>query len=347
MSTAVVIGSGSAGRRHALALLRARPDSVVAVVRRPDSDQPTDQLQDTRIRVVHSVDEVPGELRVAVVASPATLHAASVEALAPRVATLLLEKPVAASIDDAAAIARTVTAHRLTVSVGYHLRCTETVLRVHDMLHSGVVGEVSGFTLSTGQHLRLWRPAVDANRSVSARVELGGGVLNELSHEIDAVRHLFGDITAVSATLQHDGAPTDGVVDTVADLQVRTARGITGTVHLDMVSDPPHRRWQIVGDRGTLHADLLTGRIEVCSDGIAAHLVVDAVGPGERDSAEDRLVANLLGLADGAGAPICTLDDGIAVVAVVEAARRSAARAGATEWPTLPSSADAMARGVL
>lgn len=346
MSTAVVIGSGSAGRRHALALLRARPDSVVAVVRRPDSDQPADQLQDTRIRLVHSVDEVPGELRVAVVASPATLHAASVEALAPRVATLLLEKPVAASIGDATAIARTVAAHRLTVSVGYHLRCTDTVIRVHDLLHSGVVGEVSEFTLSTGQHLRLWRPAVDANRSVSARVELGGGVLNELSHEIDAVRHLFGDITAVSSTLQHDRAPTDGVVDTVADLQVHTASGLTGTVHLDMVSDPPHRRWRIVGDRGTLHADLLTGRIEVCSDGIA-DVVVDAVGPGERDRAEDRLVANLLGLADGAGTPICTLDDGIAVVAVAEAARRSAARAGATESPTLPSSADAMARGVL
>lgn len=304
-------------------------------------------LLDAAIRIVTSLNQLPDTtVTVGVVASPATLHRASFAALAARCRAILLEKPVATNMRDAESIVATASSAGVPVTVGYHLRCTDTVLRLRDLIGNCAIGEVTWFDLSVGQHLNLWRPTAAARESVSARVELGGGVLNELSHEIDAVRHLFGHVTAVSATLQHDRAPTDGVVDTVADLQVRTASGLTGTVHLDMVSDPPHRRWQIAGDRGTLHADLLTGRIEVRGDG-NADVVVDGVGPGERDRAEDRLVANLLDLADGAGAPICTLDDGVAVVAVVEAARRSAARAGATESPTLPSSADAMVRGIL
>jgi len=343
MTTAAVIGSGSAGRRHALALRRALPHADIVVVRRPDSDQPIDVLHTSGIRILRSIDEVDADLVAGVVASPATMHVASVEALASRTTALLLEKPVAASLEDAVAIDEIVATYRLAASVGYHLRCTDTFVRLRDLLRQDVVGELSRFDLSMGQHLRLWRPAVDASRSVSARTELGGGVLNELSHEIDAVRHLLGDFTAVSATLRHDGAPSDGIVDTVADLQVRTAGNLTGTVHLDMVSNPARRHWCFTGNRGMLQADLLSGRIEVRTR-TGTEVVVDAAQPGERDRAEDRLIANLLSLADGAE-PVCTLDDGVAVVAVIAAARRSAERGGTAEVTLTPSSSGTIAVG--
>lgn len=331
-ASAVVIGSGSAGRRHALALRRARTDVAVTVVRRPDSHQPDAALRTAGIGIVASLDDIDGEIDVGVVASPATLHAASVTALAGRAGVILLEKPAAASVADAAGIRDTIAAHRTPVVVGYHLRCTDTVTVVRELLGQGAVGEPVDFDLSTGQHLDLWRPGVDARRSVSARVDLGGGVLNELSHEIDAVQHLFGAVASVAATVRHDGAPTDGVVDTVADLDVRTIDDLAGTVHLDMTSDPPHRRWRISGDRATLTADLLTGRIEVVT-GDRAEVVVDQVAPGERDRAEDRLIANVLAVADGSATPVCTLDDAVAVVGVVAAARQSAALGGAARRP--------------
>lgn len=322
---AVVIGSGSAGRRHALALRRADPDLRIVVVRRSDSHQPIDALRDAGISTVASIDEVPDAVTLGVVASPATFHRSSIDALAPRSVALLLEKPVATTSADAVAI-RKATAH-MPIAVGYHLRCTDTIRRVRDLVSEGAIGEPSRFDLSTGQHLDLWRPAVDARTSVSARTELGGGVLNELSHEIDAVAHLLGDIASVSATLGHTGAPTDGNVDTVADLELLLTCEAVGTVHLDMVSDPAHRRWNIGGEDGVVRADFQTGRIERTTRS-GTEVVVDRSTPGERDRAEDRVIANLLAIARGDEEPLCTLDEGIAVVAVIEAARRSAGNDG-------------------
>ena len=96
---------------------------------------------------------------------------------------------------------------------------------------------------------------------MTARQELGGGVLLELSHELDGLRFVLGDVVSCSARLRRDGAPTDGLVDTVADLDIELASGIQGHVHLDMVSEEPFRTWTVPGTDGTLTADLLQGTI--------------------------------------------------------------------------------------
>ena len=43
------------------------------------------------------------------------------------------------------------------------------------------------------------RPKIDYKETVSAKAELGGGVLLELSHEIDYLRWIFGEFNWVSA----------------------------------------------------------------------------------------------------------------------------------------------------
>jgi predicted dehydrogenase len=162
---------------------------------------------------------------------------------------------------------------------------------------------------------------VDPSQSVTARHDLGGGVLLELSHEIDAAIWCFGPITEVTARLRHDGAPTDGRVETVADLAVTTQLGARGTIHLDMVREMPRRVWQASGPTGTIEADLLSGRVR----GTGAAAEVDRQVPaGWRDRAEDRLVANLFAVDQGRAEPACSVDDGLAVLRVIDAARTSA-----------------------
>ena len=47
---------------------------------------------------------------------------------------------------------------------------------------------------SVGQYLPEWRKNTDYRKGVSARQDLGGGVLLELSHEIDYIQWIFGEI---------------------------------------------------------------------------------------------------------------------------------------------------------
>jgi predicted dehydrogenase len=187
------------------------------------------------------------------------------------------------------------------------------------------VGELRGFRLEIGQRLTQWRRGIDPRASVTARQELGGGVLLELSHELDGAALLFDAIVEVEAELGYRGAPTDGTVETVADLTLRSAAGVVGQVHLDMVSAVPFRRWSVIGTSGTLTADLLAGRIILSGPDVPGEKVLLNVEPGERDRAESRLITNLLDISAGRAAPGCTGAHGIAALAVVDASRSSAA----------------------
>lgn len=321
----MVIGSGSAGRRHVATLRRALPEHRLTVVRRAGRRGLAAPLDADGIEVTHDLmSAVRRGVYAGVVAGPAPLHldAASV-LVAHGASAVLVEKPL--STDDADVTAWLDPALADRVLVGYHLRFGELLPGLCRLLAAGTIGPIVSFELSVGQHLSTWRPGTDASMSVSARRELGGGVLLELSHELDAVRVLTGsEVTSVaSAELCTDGAPTDGNVETVADLDLTMSDGAAGTVHLDMTSNPPLRRWTIRGDHGVLRADLLASTIDlVRPDGSTERLLT--APPGERDRAEVALIDHLLAVAAGTERPRCTIADGLAVLDIVRAARRSA-----------------------
>jgi predicted dehydrogenase len=322
---AVVVGSGSAGRRHASMLRRLEPEMEVVVVRRNGAAPLPEDLARLDVQVEVEIGAaIARRAAVAVVASPATCHAADAIQLLDAGAHVLTEKPLAATTVDAASIADAARRSGRELVVGYHLRFGRVAPLVAGAVRSGVLGRPSSFRFEVGQHLADWRPGTDPRQSVSARAELGGGVLLELSHELDAVRFIIGDIAEVDARLSTEGAPTDGKVDTVADLTVTTADDVPGEVHLDMTSQTPFRRWTVTGPGGSLHADLLSGRVELQRTGRETE-VLRSSAPGERDLAEERLVRHLFDVARGEPS-LCTAADGIAAVAVVEAARTSAAR---------------------
>jgi predicted dehydrogenase len=328
----VVVGSGSAGRRHATALHSLLPDVRLVVVRRATSTQPLDVLTALGAELVHTVDEAAMLApSLAVIAGPSTTHAADAAVLLGAGAAVLVEKPLAASTEAGAALAVSADAADRPVVLGYHLRFDDVATSFRALVDQRIA-EVASFELRVGQHLGSWRASVPAEHSVSARQDLGGGVLLELSHEIDAVLDAFGPVASVRAELRFDGAPTDGLVETVADLELAMTSGASGRLHLDMVSDPPHRTWQADGSGVRVEADLLAGIVSATGGGDPS---VEHIAAGWRDRAEQRLVKHALAVAAGREHPACGVDDGLAVLAVIDAARSSAVSGSAVEvrWP--------------
>lgn len=282
-------------------------------------------LADDRIEVVADLSTaLHNGVDIGVVAGPATGHLAAALAVTEQgAAAVLVEKPLSTDDDELDEWLRPGLAGR--VVLGYHLRFGDLLPELRRLVGSGAIGRPRSFALSVGQHLSLWRPGTDPARSVSARRELGGGVLLELSHELDALRYLFDrEVVEVTGTdLRTDGAPTDGHVETVADLELAMSDGLCGTVHLDMISEAPVRSWRIDGSDGSLHADLLAGTILLTrTDGVTETVLTAA--PGERERAEAALIEHLLAVASGAELPRCTITDGVRVLEIVAAARRCA-----------------------
>jgi predicted dehydrogenase len=341
VSAAVVVGSGSAGRRHAAALLARAPGRRVVMVRRPGSTTPLEPLDALGVELVPGLqDALRTAPALAVVASPAPWHATAATELLDAGCHVLVEKPVVASLDAPTTQSLAVHPHvRRRLLVGYHLRFTDLLAQVVSWIGQGRIGTPTAGELVVGQHLGSWRPGTEAHHGVSARAELGGGVLLELSHELDVARVLFDApvATVEHCELRHDGAPTDGTVETVADLELRMGSGPSCRIHLDMTSHTPVRRWTIGGTEGTVVADVLASRVSLRrSDGSVDERSIAA---GDRERAESRMIAHLEDMAANGAPPRCGIDDGLAAVAVVEAAKRSAAQGGPVEVTHLDRSA--------
>jgi predicted dehydrogenase len=322
----VVVGSGSAGRRHALALRTLYPTAFISIVRRSGSRQPLEALERAGVTILSSLEsgsETNPDL--VVIASPSTRHLEDFAHFVkcrsrPRV---LLEKPLASSSEDGRKILELATLYNTDVTVGYHLRYSETPIAFETELESHSMHTVQSFSFSYGHHLRLWRPEIQAESSVTARRDLGGGVLRELSHEIDASLWLCGEPLHVQhSSLRFDGAPTDGVVETSADFVLAGAR-VDANIHLDMVTDVPYRHWIANFPEFSIRADLLTGCVEKLSDG-GRSAVLHQSGPNERDRAAQELLSSVV---TGNGTPParpCGIPLALRILDTIEAVEKSA-----------------------
>ncbi|MEI6286853.1 MAG: Gfo/Idh/MocA family oxidoreductase [Bacillota bacterium] len=80
--------------------------------------------------------------------------------------------------------------------VAYNLRLHPLIQRIREIILKEKTLSVQVYV---GQYLPTWRPDSDYRISYSAKKNDGGGVLRDLSHELDYILWLFGDWKRVSA----------------------------------------------------------------------------------------------------------------------------------------------------
>ncbi len=73
------------------------------------------------------------------------------------------------------------------------------MLRFFELFDKSFIGQTLYTSVECGSYLPDWRPGNNYKKSVSAKKDLGGGVLLELSHELDYIRWIFGEIKNIYA----------------------------------------------------------------------------------------------------------------------------------------------------
>ena len=210
--------------------------------------------------------------------------------------------------------------------VGYNLRFLRALQRFRELIDAGRVGPILSVRAEVGQYLPSWRLQADYRTSVSAVAALGGGVLFELSHELDYLRWIFGDVTWVSAILLRQSALEIDVEDTVhmtlgfAPREGRTP--LVATLNLDFVRHDTTRYCVAVGEKGSLRWDAIAGTVSLLEQGGSGWQTLVSE-PQKRDDSMLGEWDHFLQCISTRTQPLVTGADGLAIIQLIEAARRS------------------------
>jgi predicted dehydrogenase len=319
----LIAGLGSIGARHARIAREFMPGAMIAALRRQIPDEPAPGID---VCFTSIADALKFEPDAAVIAGPAPTHLGMALELARSGVHLLIEKPIADRADGVQELLEVAAKRRVTIMTGYNLRYLPSLMRFRELVHAGVVGRILSVRSEVGQYLPTWRPGVDYRKSVSASATLGGGVLLELSHEIDYLRWVFGEARWVSAMLSRQSELAIDVEDT-AFLTIGFARPEeTGTIAaalcMDFVRRDTSRVCTAIGDAGSLRWNAVTGTVEryVPAD---AEWRVEFQHAGERDDTYRAEWSDFVACMRSGGRPRVTGEDGLAVMHIIDAARRS------------------------
>lgn len=267
----LVVGYGSIGRRHVniLAALNLCSQIVVAS-RRKGSELPADSRWNESVIFVETIEEaLKFRPECAILANPSSMHLEVALRLAREGIHLFIEKPLSNSLLGISELFALCKLREVCLHIGYNLRFLPTLQFFRSQLRNGRIGKILSVRCEVGQYLPTWRPQQAYQDSVSAQKKLGGGVLLELSHEIDYLRWIFGEVVEVTAVIEKLSCFEIDVEDTVMLLLKskfeKLGEDIIISLNMDFYRHDVTRKCTAIGDKGTLLWDGVAGAVAVCN----------------------------------------------------------------------------------
>ena len=192
------------------------------------------------------------------VATPNHLHRAAVEACLAAGVPVLCEKPIAASLEDAQAMATAARRTGTLLGIAFDQRRHPAHAVIRDVIRAGAIGTPTALRIVYACWLdRGWTPGSQPRDNWRIdRARAGGGAVVDLApHGLDLAAMLLDEpLVALCGFLQRRVQDYD--VDDGGMLVGRTARGILVGLHVayNMPETLPRRRLEICGTGGQIVA---------------------------------------------------------------------------------------------
>lgn len=249
----VFFGLGSIGQRHAKILLENYPHTLYAF--RSGINEEPNQLG---IKELHSWEEVERlKPDVAFIANPTSLHIETAIKCANLGCRLFMEKPIGKDTDNLDKLINIIEKKNLVTYVAYNLRFHPMIKRIKEYLD----GKKPLYArVVCTSFLPSWRPNTDYLKNYSANANMGGGVILDLSHEVDYINYLFCGIKKITGSFAKVSNVTVDAED-YADMLV-VSGGVPVNIHIDFLSQLRQRYIQIDFGGLTVVGDLINAEIK-------------------------------------------------------------------------------------
>lgn len=263
---AAIIGYGLAGSVFHAPLIESTLGLTVASVVTANPERAAQARRELpAARVLPDPEAVfadSGAQDFVVVATPNDLHAPLARRALGAGLPVVVDKPLALNAAEARGLVEDAESAGLLLVPFMNRRWDSEQLTVRRLLTEGALGEV----LRMESRFERWRPELgDARWREQTAPARGGGILLDLGpHLVDQALQLFGPVEAVYAEIS---SPRGGAADDDAFLALRHETGVRSHLWTSAFAAAPGPRLRVLGDRAAFVITDLDGQEEALRAG--------------------------------------------------------------------------------
>lgn len=291
----LIVGYGSIGRRHAQ-IFKSNGSQVVILTSQKQAD---DFLTYSDLKICLK-NENPEAIIISNRTSDHFPTLMNLNELGYS-GVVLIEKPLFEKL-----IPISITGEKLFVA--YNLRFHPGLLKLKSEIQNQKILTVNVYV---GQNLKIWRPGRDYRDLYSGKKNLGGGVLRDLSHELDFITWLFGKPEELIA---RGGKISNLEIDSDDSWMIlmKTNNAEQISLSLNYLDQEPSRFLIVNTNEHTYRVDLV--RNEFTKDGMVEQLNVD------RDFT---YIEQSKAILQKDYSQLCTFEEGLDIVKLIETIEQS------------------------
>lgn len=309
-----LIGCGAVARRFHLPAFKAAGAEVIAFSSRTSASAEAAAGEWGSGKVLSDWREILAidEIDAVDVCTPNASHAEMAIAAANAGKHVLVEKPIATTLDEADEMISAARSAKTILMTAHNVRYAPPFVAVRKEIANGSLGRIHGVRAAFGHAgPQVWAPGATwfFDRTLS-----GGGALMDLGvHVADLLRSVLSDEVAEVGAMLSSGSLG---VEEAAQVIMRFEGGAIGSMHISWIVKPaPDHQLTIFGSNATIHLDSTTSPVFRSESGDSRVLATE-------EDIDDPYHAFVNAIESGSEPPV-TGEDGRAALAIVVAAYRS------------------------
>lgn len=302
-----VVGVGAMGQHHARVYSELSDDFDLELVGIADknverAEELADEYGYEGVYEDHK-ELVAQDLDALTIAVPTTLHKDIALDFLDSGTNVLVEKPIADTVENAKKILDKAEEKDLTIGVGHIERYNPSVQKLKEVIDDGILGNVMSISGTRVGPLAI-------------RIRDVGIIIDLAVHEMDVISYLFGErireVTAKAGNAKH---PAD--VEDYAQIMVDFDNGKTGIVETNWLTPHKTRKLSVVGTKGIAYLDYIDQSLIVHNSHWKQEYKIE-----EREPLKNELEDFLASCNNGKD-PCVTGEDGLHVLKAARCAKES------------------------
>ncbi len=255
MKTVVIIGLGSAGKKHVDSLLELKKNTIDIFALRNKSSNVSKYKN---VINIFDLEELTRKPDCFIVSNPTALHFETIKPLLRFKKPIFIEKPVVMNLTQATKLEIALSKNPVLTYVGCNLRFLKVLQFSKDFLTNQSL-RINEINIYGGSYLPNWRPTQDFKLSYSANTSMGGGIHLDFIHEIDYLFWLVGKPLGSTKIFRSHSSLNINAVDYANFCFIY--KDFVVSVILNYYRMDRKRTCEIVTDSGTILIEIENGKV--------------------------------------------------------------------------------------